>query len=45
MKVISIKKRPTQHEKNTSNMAATIGDVMDDVTVQVLYMDDPGLTH
>jgi hypothetical protein len=26
-------------------MAATIGDVMDDVTVQVLYMDDPGLTH
>jgi hypothetical protein len=25
-------KRPARHEKNTSNMAATIGDVMDDVT-------------
>jgi hypothetical protein len=25
-------KRPAQREKNTSNMAATIGDVMDDVT-------------
>jgi hypothetical protein len=25
-------KRPARREKNTSNMAATIGDVMDDVT-------------
>jgi hypothetical protein len=25
-------KRPTRHEKNTSNMAATVGDVMEDVT-------------
>jgi hypothetical protein len=25
-------KRPTRREKNTSNMAATVGDVMDDVT-------------
>jgi hypothetical protein len=29
--VISIK-RPSRREKNTANMAATIGDVMDDVT-------------
>jgi hypothetical protein len=24
--------RPARHEQNTSNMAATVGDVMDDVT-------------
>jgi hypothetical protein len=30
-------KYPGRHEKNTSNMAATICDVMDNVTLQILW--------
>jgi hypothetical protein len=29
-------KRPARREKNTSNMAATIGDVMDDITYSIV---------
>jgi hypothetical protein len=30
-----------RREKNTSNMAATVGDIMDDVTCNVMYaLDD-----
>jgi hypothetical protein len=33
-------KRPAQREKNTSNMAATIGDVMDDVRCKSSILSD-----